>query len=179
MEGNSVLPWFLFECGGTDDKKLSKVADALPEFRVIHVVDYDRLLRFWNGRETFPSISEIPLTEVKEWRERKRLVMRQRESMIPQGTEYWFMSVREQVPRILYAIRRGCDGRFTYLDSGEGGMLKNGVREAFSAGDDGFSSASFFWGTLRGPFQGQGNHRSAGHRSRDPRNGRDPSIIPE
>jgi hypothetical protein len=126
VEGLGNLPSFWFECGHTDQDKLRTVIAALPEFRVVRVVDYGWFTSFWNGNDSFVvGDKNVRLDEIKDWTERKRLVLQQRERTIPPGAECWAIRGRESSPRIIYAVRRERDGRFTYLDSGEGWSLSS------------------------------------------------------
>jgi hypothetical protein len=125
-EGNDSLPSFWFECVGTEQKKLKAVVAAYPGFRVVHVIDCDWFTRVWTGETIYVVDDKITrLHQIKDWRERKRLVLQERESFLPLGVECWAIRGRGNSPRIIYAVRRESDGRFTYLDSGEGWSLSS------------------------------------------------------
>jgi hypothetical protein len=120
------LPRFWFECGHTGQEKLRTVVATLPEFRVVRVVDDAWFIHFWNGENSCVVNDKIiELDEVKDWKERRRLVLQQREEVIPCGAECWTIRARESSPRIVYAVRRELDGHFTYLDSEEGWSLSS------------------------------------------------------
>jgi hypothetical protein len=136
-EGNAHLPSFWFECVGTKQEKLSAVINALPEFRVVRVVDCNWFAELWKGEGVYLINDKlVAFNRISDWKERKRLVIQQRESIIPPGAECWAIRGRENSPRIIYAVRRERDGRFTYLDSGEGWSLS--VFRYISKRQDGF-----------------------------------------
>jgi hypothetical protein len=125
-EGDGNLPPFWFECVSTEQEKLCAVIAALPGFRVVHVVDCEWFVHFWNGDYSYIIKRKNLKPELLEDRkERKRLVIQQRELIIPLGAEYWAIRGRGSAPRIIYAVRREHDGRFTYLDTSEGWSLSS------------------------------------------------------
>jgi len=99
---------------------LKTIVAALPDFRVVEAVDYDWFETFWNG-EFFP----VRTKRIKDWKERKRLIRQHREAAIPLKAECWGIRGTEATPRIIYAVRRQDDGRFVYLDTGEGWSLSS------------------------------------------------------
>jgi hypothetical protein len=125
-EGNDTLPSFWFECVATDQEKLKALVAALPDSRVVRVVDCDLFARVWEGEIIHFADRKIKtLDEIKDLKERKRLIFRERESFVPPGAECWAIRGRENSPRIIYAVRRERDGRFIYLDPGEGWSLSS------------------------------------------------------
>jgi hypothetical protein len=117
-DGHSGLPSFWFECGDTGREKLGGVVARLPDFRVVHVMNVERFLRWWNGEDVVPS-------QVKDKRELKPLILQHRlETTVP-SVEYWGVRETSASARILFAVRRGLNGPITYLDSGEGWSLSS------------------------------------------------------
>jgi hypothetical protein len=128
-EGGKKLPPFWFECAGTDQGNLRAVTAALPDFRVVRVVGSDWFTRVWKGENIYVVGDKIvSLNQIKDWKERRKLIFQERESFIPPGAECWAIRGRENSPRIIYAVRRERDGQFTYLDSGEGWSLFSSFR---------------------------------------------------
>lgn len=126
VEGENNLPSFWFECKSTEKEKLQTVINALPSFRVVRVVDCDWFGHFWNGDDGYLINAEhLKSEQLVDTKERKRLVLQQRESFTPPGAEFWSIRGREGAPRIIYAVRREHDGLFTYLDTGEGWSLSS------------------------------------------------------
>jgi len=124
VKGMESLPSFWFECKHTERDKLRIVVASFPESRVVRVVDHEWFRRFWNCSEgCIVSGKIIRLDETADWKERRKLVLQQRQNVIPAGAECWAIRGRENSPRIIYAVRRELDGRFTYLDSAEGWSL--------------------------------------------------------
>jgi hypothetical protein len=123
-DGSNHLPSFWFECVGTEQEKLTAVANSLPDFRVVRVVDLDWFIQFWNGKAASLDIPAPP-NQVEDPKERKKLIIQQRQAIIPPGVECWVMRGRENAPRIIYAVRREQDNQFVYLDSGEGWSLSS------------------------------------------------------
>lgn len=125
-EGNEHLPSFWFECVATNQEKLQAVIKALPNFRVVRIVDYQWFEYFWNGKDTYLIGDKlVEANRIEDWKERKRLITQQRESVIPPNAECWAIRGRENSPRIVYAVRRESDNRFIYLDSSEGWSLSS------------------------------------------------------
>jgi hypothetical protein len=125
-EGRGNLPFFWFECGGTEQEKLSAVVASVPEFRVVRVTDCDWFTRLWSGEDSYIVADKIVrLDKITDWKERRQLILQGRKRVIPPGAECWALRGRENAPRIIFAVRRELDGRFTYLDSGEGWSLSS------------------------------------------------------
>jgi hypothetical protein len=128
VKGHADLPSFWFECGGTRQEKLLAVVAAFPGLRIVRVLDDDSFGRLWSGESMYLTGDDgklIRLEGVEGWQERRTLVLRQRESITPPGVECWAIRARERFPRIVWAVRREHDGRFTYLDTGEGWSLSS------------------------------------------------------
>jgi hypothetical protein len=117
-EGHDSLPSFWFECGTTEDEKLQKVIAALSNFRVVHAMDVDSFLNWWNGGNVIPPHSV-------DKRELKQTVLQHRHQTTVPGVEYWGVRETSTSARILFAVRREMNGQFTYLDTGEGWSLSN------------------------------------------------------
>lgn len=123
-EGDGNLSSFWFECGATEQEKLCAVIAALPDFRVVRIVDCEWFIHFWNGDDDYLIHDEhLKPEQLEDGKEHKRLVLQQRGLVVPPGAECWAIRGREGAPRIIYAVRREHDGRLTYLDTGEGWSL--------------------------------------------------------
>jgi hypothetical protein len=126
VEGNERLPSFWFECIGTDRDKLHQLVIALPNCRIVRVISDEHFKQFWNGTDTCVIDGKVLQTsQISDWKQRKRLVIQERESFVAPGTECWAIRAGEYHPRIIWAVRHGFDGRFTYLDSAEGWTLSS------------------------------------------------------
>ena len=124
--GEGQLPSFWFECIVTDNEKLSITAKMLPSFRIVHAIDIERFKRIWNGEyKSLLGINNSNPDELEDWKERRRLVMSEREAFIPPNTECWTLYGSESASRILYAVRRERNGQFIYMDTGEGWSLSS------------------------------------------------------
>jgi len=119
VEGSGNLPSFWFECWVTESEKLREVALALPSFRVVRVVDQQRFKGHWTGESVVVG-DHKRLTEIKDRKERKQLLLKEHESFVPPGCECWAVYARDVFPRIVYAVRGDKDGGYTYLHTGEG-----------------------------------------------------------
>jgi hypothetical protein len=122
-EGNDVLPPFWFECWGTEEQKLHAIRRALPDFRVVRVVDCEWFIKYWNGELGLAKMRSRKGTQPEDTTARKQAVLKERESILPCGVEFWAVRGREREPRIIFAVRRELDGPLTYLDTGEGWSL--------------------------------------------------------
>jgi hypothetical protein len=126
VEGERYLPSFWFECLSTQQEKLCAVIAALPDFRVVRVVDCNWFVHFWNGDDGYLINPEhLNPEQLEDRKVRKKVVLQQREMTIPPGAECWAVRGREGSPRIIYAVRRELDGSVTYLDTGEGWSLSS------------------------------------------------------
>ena len=65
----------------------------------------------------------VSFDEIKDRRERKRLLLKERQSLVPCGCECWAIYERAVFPQIVYAVRGDNDGGFTYLHTEEGWSL--------------------------------------------------------
>lgn len=126
VRAEGQLPSFWFECIVTGNEKLSSVATRLPDFRIVHVIDVNRFTKIWNGEFKYLlGMNDTTPDELKDWKKRRKLVMGKREAFVPQNTECWALYGSESASRIIYAVRRDNDGRFTYMDTGEGWSLSS------------------------------------------------------
>jgi hypothetical protein len=121
-EGEGELPSFWFECIGTEAQKLRAIIKSLPSFRVVRVVQAQWFESVWEGRSA--GLVDGVARKLAE-KERKQIISRERESVIPFEAECWAVNLRTITPRLAYAVRRDADGKFVYLDSEEGYSLSS------------------------------------------------------
>ena len=115
-DSHGDLPAFWFECGGVESEKLRRISQKLPDFQPVHVMEMDWFGDRWNAEDRLSA-------RIKDARTRRRAILRYRERNSVPGVEYWAIHEGSKSARIIYAVRRERNGKFTYLDSGEGWSL--------------------------------------------------------
>lgn len=113
--GDGRLPSFWFECRTTQEEKLHELIGQMPGVRIVHVLHDETFLSWWNA-DTDSNV-----------RESKEAVITAREEAVP-GVEYWAVRMTSTSARFIFAVRRELDGKFTYLDTGEGRNLFASIR---------------------------------------------------
>jgi len=119
VKGRNALPSFWFECRTTDDDKMRELRPALPpEVRVVHVMPSHWFLRWWNG-------DNLRLSPSLNSKEKRIAIRKYRAEISVVGVEYWAVYDTSESARILFAVRREGNDRYTYFDTGEGWSLSH------------------------------------------------------
>lgn len=147
--GTDGLPNFWFECKYVSYDRLSEISDRLGNFRVVNVIKANLFRKTWNHIDWE---EDCVTKKTPEW---EKLLTHWKE-LIPPNTELWATSEDMPAGYIAFAVRRGNEDDFTFLDTGEG----NRIREF-----NGFSKIKSRIGVLIPGVVGRGGWSGKSHRT--------------